>query len=152
MWQLIYLIKSMHVHHKWKKSLILYAKAPTKNHKGSLPTNHFELIYNSIEDETMRKMIWLLYHPWISCSFAKYSKWWGVFDTWFGYKVILIPLRRSNSQHKSQALPLWKCHHVASMSYFGLRTWDHVWSGKSQLSRSQWLRLHRLTSSDWLGT
>ena len=34
------------------------------------------------------------------------------------------------------------------MSYLGLRTWDLVRSGKSQLSGSQRLRLHGLTSSD----
>ena len=34
------------------------------------------------------------------------------------------------------------------MSYLGLRTWDPVLSGKSQLPCSQELRLHGLTSSD----
>ena len=29
-----------------------------------------------------------------------------------------------------------------------LRTWNPMWSGKSQLSRSEWLRLHKLISSD----
>ena len=34
------------------------------------------------------------------------------------------------------------------MSYLELRTWDPMWSDKSQLWCSQRLRLHRLTSSD----
>jgi hypothetical protein len=35
-----------------------------------------------------------------------------------------------------------------SMSYFGLRTWDPMWSGESQLQCSQRLRLHKLASND----
>jgi hypothetical protein len=34
------------------------------------------------------------------------------------------------------------------MSCLGLRTWDPMWSGKSQIPCSQQLRLHILTSSD----
>ena len=36
----------------------------------------------------------------------------------------------------------------ASILYAGIQIWNHVWSGKSQLSCAQWLRLHKLTSSD----
>ena len=35
-----------------------------------------------------------------------------------------------------------------SMSQSGLKIWDPMWSGKSQLPSSRWLRLHGLTSSD----
>jgi hypothetical protein len=35
-----------------------------------------------------------------------------------------------------------------TISYLGLRTWGPMWSGKSQLSWSQHLTLHQLTSSD----
>ena len=43
----------------------------------------------------------------------------------------------------SQSVAVW-----GSMSYLGLKTWDPMWSGKSQFPCSQQLRLHGLTSRD----
>ena len=40
------------------------------------------------------------------------------------------------------------CYHKHDMTWhWGLKTWDPMWSGKSQCPCSQQLRLHRLTSS-----
>ena len=63
-------------------------------------------------------------------------------------RVGFIFVARPNSQHNSWASPPKSDAMYASMSCLGLRTWDPMWSGKSQLPCSQRLRLHRLTSSD----
>ena len=41
-----------------------------------------------------------------------------------------------------------QCHVVIHVILLRLRTWDLLWSGKSQLSCSPRLRFHRLTKSD----
>ena len=52
-------------------------------------------------------------------------------------------LNTSSDPHLQRVLP---CRHYCH--YLGLGTWDLVWSGKSQLPSSQWLRLQELTSSE----
>ena len=62
-----------------------------------------------------------------------------------GYCFLLNPtLNTSSKPHIQQVL---SCRQT-SISYLGLRIWDPVWSGKSQLPCSQRLRLHRWTSSE----
>jgi hypothetical protein len=59
----------------------------------------------------------------------------------FGSSFMLGPtLNTSPMPH------LQKVFHVSTRVILG--TWDYVWSGRSQLPYSQWLRLHGLTSND----
>ena len=60
--------------------------------------------------------------------------------------LLNLTLTTCPKPHLQKVLPCRRpCHAL------GLRTWDHVSSGKSQTPCSQWLKLHGLTSSD-LGT
>ena len=53
-----------------------------------------------------------------------------------------------NTSPKPQLLKVRPCRHPYHTWDLGLGTWNPVWSGKSHLSCSQRLRLHRLTSGE----
>ena len=101
-------------------------------HGGEVPT--------SKPQETMK--IWLIIIKvgyWL--IYEKYLRdlHWKV-----GLIFLLDPtLNPSPKPWPQKMLPCWQPCHIG-----GFRTWDPVWSGKSQLPSSQLLRLHGLTSSD----
>ena len=78
----------------------------------------------------------------------KYS--WDFVESWVEQKTSPVSFKTCiwESQHKSQSSPSKLVAMYVFMSYLGHGTWDFVWSGKSQLPCSQWLRLDILTSSD----
>ena len=104
------------------------------------PKSHFPLMSASPNFEPRETIkIWLIIIKVGSQLFYAKIFAWLVLKVWCSFLFNMSPNTSLKPRLQKKVLP---CRHPC-------HSWDPVWSGKSQPSWSQWLRLHGLTSSDF---